>query len=42
VIPILEMEKEDSMEVSYEEENPEISLNAITSSNHPNTMILIG
>jgi hypothetical protein len=42
VNPTLEVEKEDLMEVSYEEENPEISLHAITGSNHPNTMRLIG
>jgi hypothetical protein len=40
--PTLKMEKEDLMEVSYEEENPEISLHAITGGNHPNTMRLIG
>jgi hypothetical protein len=39
--PTLEME-EDLMEVSYEEEKPEIFLHAITGSNHPNTMRLIG
>jgi hypothetical protein len=38
----LEVETEDLMEVSYKEENPEISLHAITGSNHPNTMRLIG
>jgi hypothetical protein len=42
VNPTLKVEKEDLMEVSYNEENPEISLHAITSSNHPNTMRLIG
>jgi hypothetical protein len=42
VNPTLEVETEDLMEVSYKEENPEISLHAITSSNHPNTMRLIG
>ena len=38
--PTLEIE-EDLMEVSYEEENLEIFLHAITSSKHPNTMRLI-
>jgi hypothetical protein len=42
VNPTLELEKEDLMEVSYEEENPEISFHAITGSNHLNTMRLIG
>ena len=42
VNPGVEMEKEDLMEMSYEEENPEISLHAITGNNHPNTMRLIG
>jgi hypothetical protein len=41
VNPTLEMEKEDLMEVSYEEENPGISLHAITGNKHPNTMRLI-
>jgi hypothetical protein len=42
VNPTLEVEKEDLMEVSYAEENLEISLHAIIGSNHPNTMRLIG
>ncbi|XP_059458363.1 uncharacterized protein LOC132187956 [Corylus avellana] len=42
VSPNLELEKEDLMEVSYAEENPEISLHAITGSQHPKTMRLVG
>jgi hypothetical protein len=38
----LESEKEDLKEINVEEENSEISLHAITGSNHPNTMRLIG
>jgi hypothetical protein len=40
--PTLEMENEDLMDFSYDEEKPEISLHAITGSNHSNTMRLIG
>jgi hypothetical protein len=40
--PTLETENEDLMDFSYDEEKPEISLHAITGSNHPNTMRLIG
>jgi hypothetical protein len=40
--PTLESEKEDLKEINVEEENSEISLHAITGSNHPNTMRLIG
>ncbi|XP_059449450.1 uncharacterized protein LOC132180588 [Corylus avellana] len=42
VSPNLELEKEDLMEVSYAEENPEISLHAIIGSQHPKTMRLVG
>ncbi|XP_059456454.1 uncharacterized protein LOC132186493 [Corylus avellana] len=42
VLPNMEMEKEDLMEVSYAEENPETSLHAITGSQHPKTMRLVG
>ena len=37
-----ELEDEDLMEFSYGEENPEISLHAITGSQHPRTMRLVG
>ena len=37
-----ELEEEDLMEFSYGEENPKISLRAITGSQHPRTMRLVG
>jgi predicted aspartyl protease len=40
--PTLESENEDLMDINMEEENPEISLHAITGINHPNAMRLIG
>jgi hypothetical protein len=40
--PTLESKNEDLKEINVEEENPKISLHAITGSNHSNTMRLIG